>query len=69
MAQQVKDLMLSLLWHRFDPCPRNFHMLWVQPKKKKKKNENLEFPLWCSGLMIQLVSMEAQVDAWLGTMG
>ena len=26
MAQQVKDPALSLLWPRFDPWPRNFHM-------------------------------------------
>ena len=32
----VKDLGLSLLWHRFDLGPRNFHMLQVQTKKKKK---------------------------------
>ena len=37
MAQWVKDLALSLqqlgllLWPRFDPWPRNFHMLWVPP--------------------------------------
>ena len=42
-VQQVKDLALSLqwagllLWHRFDPWPRDLHMLWVQPKEKKKK--------------------------------
>ena len=39
----VKDPVLSLLcfasqlWHGFDPSPRNFCMLWMQPKKKKKK--------------------------------
>ena len=43
LAQQVKDSALSLqrqgslLWPGFDPWPRNFHMLWVWPKKKKKK--------------------------------
>ena len=36
MAQWVKDLVLSLLWCRFDPCPGNFCVLWVQPEKKKK---------------------------------
>ena len=41
MAQWVKDPRLSLqhlwllLWHRFDPWPRNFHMPWSQPKKKR----------------------------------
>ena len=39
VAQWVKDLALSLLWlwsllwHEFDPWPRNFHIPWVQPKK------------------------------------
>ena len=42
MAQEVKVPVLSLqwlgllLWCRFDPWSRNLHMLWVQPKKKKK---------------------------------
>ena len=42
MAHWVKDLVLSLLQPgllllpRFDPWPGNFHMLWAQPKKKKK---------------------------------
>ena len=31
MAQWVKNLVLSLLWHGFDPPPRNFNM----GKKKK----------------------------------
>ena len=43
MAQQVRDLALSLLWHRFSSWPANFHMPWVQTKrkgeKKKKKKE------------------------------
>ena len=39
VAQWVKDLASSLLWlgsqlwHRLDPWPGNFHMLWAQPKK------------------------------------
>ena len=42
VAQWVKDLALSpqqlrsLLWHRFYAWPGNFHMPWVQAKKKKK---------------------------------
>ena len=35
MAQQVKDTVLSLLWHKFDPWPGNFCMLRVRPKNKK----------------------------------
>ena len=26
----------SLLWHKFDPQPRNFHMPWAWPKKRLK---------------------------------
>ena len=43
VAQQVKDLALSLmwlhplLWHRFDPGSQNFHMLQAWPKRKRKK--------------------------------
>ena len=42
MEQRVKDLPSPQLWHRlqlklgFDPWPGKFHMLQVQPKKKKK---------------------------------
>ena len=32
----VKDAVLSLLWHRFDPWPQNFSMIWGQPKGKIK---------------------------------
>ena len=45
MTQQVKDLALSLqwlrslLWHRFDFCPENFHMSWVWPKTKTETNK------------------------------
>ena len=46
VAQQVKDLALSLLWlwlllwHRFDPGPRNFYVLWGQAKNKCHNNQN-----------------------------
>ena len=42
MTWQVKDLLLSLpwhgllLWYRFDSWPRNFYMLWAQPKGRKE---------------------------------
>ena len=36
VAQQVKDLAVSLLWLRRNPWARNFH---VQPKKKKRERE------------------------------
>lgn len=35
-AQQVKDLVLPHLWHRFDPRPGNFHTVPVRPKEKCK---------------------------------
>ena len=36
MAQQVKDLALSLLGYGFNPWPGNFHMLQAWPKTKIK---------------------------------
>ena len=51
MAEQVKDMTLSLLWlclqlaqlwHGLDPWPRNFHMLQARPNKKKKKKKKEE---------------------------
>ena len=44
-AQWVKDLTLLQLWHRsqlqfvFCPWPRNSHMPWVQPEKKKERKK------------------------------
>ena len=43
VVQWVKDLALSLqqlwslLWHKFDPWPKNFHMPQVQAKTKQNK--------------------------------
>ena len=43
LTQWARDLALSQQWPRLklhlglDPWPRNFHMPWVWPKKKKKK--------------------------------
>ena len=40
----VRDLALlllwvrSLLWHRFDPWPGNFCMIWAQPKVKNNNS-------------------------------
>ena len=48
MAQQIKDLTLSLrwpgslLWHRFDPWARKFCKPWVLSKKKKKNRVKWE---------------------------
>ena len=39
VAQQVKDLVISLLWQGFNPQPGNFRMPQEWPKKKKKKKE------------------------------
>ena len=38
-GRAVKDPVLSLPWHRFDPWPGNFCMPQVQPKKKMKKKK------------------------------
>ena len=42
VPQEVKDPALSLLWHGFNPCSGNFHMLWAWPKKNKIKLKNLK---------------------------
>ena len=40
LVQWVKDHALpQLQYDRFDPLPRNFHMPWVQSKKKERKKE------------------------------
>ena len=36
LAQWVENPLLSLLWHRFNPWPRNFCMPWARPKKKRQ---------------------------------
>ena len=44
MTQQVKDLVLLLLWHRYDPWPQErTHAMGLTKKKKerKKKGERL----------------------------
>ena len=44
VAQQAKDLPLSLLWlglqlwHGFNPWPRNFHMPWAWPKENNRQD-------------------------------
>ena len=48
MAQQVKDLSLSLLWLGFDPLPGNFQMPQAWPKineikEKEKKRKGADF--------------------------
>lgn len=40
MAYRIKDPVLSLLWNGFSPWPGNFHMLHVQPKKKKEEEKD-----------------------------
>lgn len=42
MAQRVKDLVLSLLWPKFHPWPKNFLMLCLQPEGRRKKERERE---------------------------
>lgn len=46
VAQQVKDLGLSLLWYRFIPWPENFHKLQLPKRKKKKERQRENVILW-----------------------
>ena len=59
LAQWVKDLVLLHLQLRFDPWPRNLHMPWVQPKKKKEILSGLR--IWychCCGVVVQPLAWE-----------
>ena len=42
MAQQVRDLALSLLWPEFSPWPGNFHRPQVWPKEEGGGGEGEE---------------------------
>ena len=42
MAQWVKDLASSLLWHGLYPWPQNFHSLWAWPKTKNTTQQNFK---------------------------
>ena len=53
----VKNLMLPPLWPRFNPWPRNFHVLWTQPRKKKKKKKKKSVKL--------ISSLRKQVVGWI----
>lgn len=41
MAQWVKSPVLSLLWGKSDPWPRNFCRPQAQPKKERKRERNI----------------------------
>ena len=40
VVQQVKDPVWLQLWCRFNPWPRNVHMLWIWPKNNNNNNKN-----------------------------
>ena len=56
MAQRVEDVALLLLqlrlllWFRFDPWSKNFHMLKVQPKKLTQINSFIRL-IWIEHLL------------------
>ena len=35
LSSGFKDLVFLQLWPGFNPCPRNFHVPWVQPYENK----------------------------------
>ena len=73
MAQWVKNPALSLqwlrllLWHRFNPWPRNFCMPWTKPKKKtnkqtKKKHQATTIPVFLRKLLRPRLVRETAQD-------
>ena len=61
VAQRVKDLALLLLLRGFDPWLRNFCMLWVQPKKKKKPDwDSHMWPVECQLHVPDLAERESE---------
>ena len=56
VAQQVKDLALSLMCHMFNPWSGNFCRPQVQPKKKKKVKENKQqIPNRCCSIVLAVL--------------
>ena len=45
VVQWLKDPVLSLLWHGFDPWPQNFCMVWAWPRKKLELPYDSAIPL------------------------
>ena len=51
MAQQVKDLALSLLWRRFDPWVENIHMPWACPPQNNKNTQQVIKEMKSNGII------------------
>ena len=57
------------LWLRFSPWPRNFHMLWAQPKQKRKQSSHR------GSVETNLTSIPEDTDSipglaqWIGDLG
>ena len=60
VAQQVKDLVLSLLRCGFSPWPGNFHILWSQPQKCTLKNTYTCIKIYTK--IIFSIQIEAQIQ-------
>lgn len=62
VAQQVMDLMLSLLWLwsllwcEFDAWPGKFYTLWVQPPKNSNNREILAIPPYDPNLLLRIIN-------------
>ena len=65
MAQQVKDLVLSLLWHGFDPCPRELPLAVDGAKKKKVWQDGESFSQTCLSEKFQVSRNVLTLLSWL----
>ena len=54
----IKDSALSLLWHKFDPWPRDFLMPRAQPRKNIKNSTILVSPYNIVHLALYYIGMQ-----------
>ena len=62
MAHWVKGPLSSLLWCRFDPWSRNFHMSWAWPKKGSVLQKHNIGMVRISSKCLVLVALWAGLD-------
>ena len=64
MAQWVKNPVLSLMWHRFNPWPGNFlpHATGVAKLKKKKNENQLKAILFLEKWFLRKIKLDKKIE-------